>query len=192
MSTKAVYFIYDTETGGLDHNVHSLLTFYGAFLDENLNPIDEIDLKLKPKDGIYHVTAGALAVNKINLVQHDKEAVTYEDGAMMLWEKLAKHSDNGRTKLIPVGHNTQFDKGFTVRYMIPDVQWRKVLDYHSLDTVTLAYILKLAGKINTRSLSLGPLAKAIGVQVNDSDLHGARVDTMTDRDVLIKMINMVK
>ena len=67
------YFLFDTETGGVRKEM-SLLTLYGHILDENLRILDTIDLKIKPDDGIYHLSAQGLGVNNINILEHDRVA----------------------------------------------------------------------------------------------------------------------
>ena len=85
------YLVLDTETGGIGPDV-SLLTVYLGVLDENLNLLDELELFLKPNDGIYKTTAEALGINKINLVEHEKKAVTYREGGTLLFQFLQKNS----------------------------------------------------------------------------------------------------
>ena len=68
MTKKIQYFIVDAETGGKYAKEHSLLTLYGQILNKNLNVVDEIDLVVKPDDGIYRISADALETNKIDLI----------------------------------------------------------------------------------------------------------------------------
>jgi oligoribonuclease (3'-5' exoribonuclease) len=44
------YIWFDTETGGLNPKIHSLLTAYFAIVDKDLNLIAELSLQLKPSD----------------------------------------------------------------------------------------------------------------------------------------------
>ena len=74
MSVK--YLIIDTETGGLVEHDPSLLSLYAYLTDSKLNYLDDIELKIKPDDEVYRVNPYALNINKINLVEHNKIAIT--------------------------------------------------------------------------------------------------------------------
>lgn len=87
------YLVLDTETGGIGPEV-SLLSAYFRVLDENLNLLDELELFLKPNDGLYKVTAEALGINKIDLVEHEKKAITYREGGTKLFDFLQRNSMN--------------------------------------------------------------------------------------------------
>jgi hypothetical protein len=73
MSNK--YIVIDGEFGGIGLD-KSILTFYFMVMDDQENKVDELDLKLKSKDGIYRVEARALEINKIDLIKHDQMAIT--------------------------------------------------------------------------------------------------------------------
>ena len=107
--SNAYYVAFDNETGGLTKDC-SLLTSHFIIADEQLNVIEELGLVIKPNDHQpYRVQATALAVNKINLIEHDKVAITQSEAAQKLFLFLKKHSNNGQIKLIPIGHNVSFD-----------------------------------------------------------------------------------
>lgn len=84
------YLVMDCETGGFEGT--SLLSFYFGVLDEDFNVLDELDLLLRPKDHIYHINPEALEVNKINLIEHDKKAIPYNEGGTLLFNFLQQHS----------------------------------------------------------------------------------------------------
>ena len=88
MTIKAKYIACDTETGGLDCNENSLLSFYASFLNENLEQVDELDLLLIPDNGIMRINAEALAYNKMDLQAHIKKAIKYNEAKNKLLNKL--------------------------------------------------------------------------------------------------------
>lgn len=85
------YIVIDTETGGIGRDV-SLLSAYFGVLDENFNLLDELELFVRPDNHIYQVTAEALGINKINLVEHEKKAVTYKEAGTKLFNFIEKNS----------------------------------------------------------------------------------------------------
>ena len=63
------YLAFDCETTGLLPNCN-VLTVYFVILDDKLNILDELDLKIK--HDFYVVFTKALEVNNINILEHDK------------------------------------------------------------------------------------------------------------------------
>ncbi len=94
------YLVLDCETGGLEGT--SLLSLYCAVLDEDFNTLDSLELFLRPKDHIYHVTAEGLGINKINLIEHEKKAIPYAEGGTLLYNFLRDNSMDIKF-FIPVG-----------------------------------------------------------------------------------------
>ena len=54
------YIAMDLESGGIPEGCSVLSAFFQV-LDENMQPIDSLSLKVKPNDPVYHVTAEALS-----------------------------------------------------------------------------------------------------------------------------------
>jgi oligoribonuclease (3'-5' exoribonuclease) len=183
------YLAFDVEAGGTT-NDKSLLSVYFVVLDEDLKTIHgELDLKIKPNDGVYHITAEALEVNKINLVEHDKEAVTEGKASTLLYEFLEKHSPSGTIKLTPLGHNITFDVYFIKEHLLKNIN--KYVSYRVLDTSNVCQFLKLTGKVS-RDLegSLEKIANYFEVPINLGDLHTAKGDTWLVIEVLKKMVKL--
>lgn len=185
------YIAFDCETGGLNPD-SSLLTAYFVVLDSDLKTIlGELDLKIKPNaGGSYKVSGEALGVNHINLVEHDKTAITEGDAASRLYEFLQKHNPDGKKKLVPIGHNEIFDEEFVCEHLISRPNWNKFVSYRRLDTGTVAEFLRLSGHI-PRDVKggLGALASFLGVNLVDA--HTAKGDTLATVKVLRKMRKMV-
>lgn len=148
MTTR--YIALDCESGGVTTDF-TLLTVAFVALDEQLNELDSLHLKLKPVDGVYKVAAkkgNGIAINGIDLVKHDAEAVTLKDGYNQLKHFLDYHNPNGDIKLIPIGHNVKFDVDFLKAHLLNDSGlWTQYVSYRVLDTATIAQWLKLADKM---------------------------------------------
>lgn len=172
------YFFYDTETGG-NHTGVSLLTLSGIILDENLNELDDIDLKIKPNDGIYKVEAEALAINGINLVEHDKEAITEREAAAhlraFLWDwSYERGSKDPKPKITVGGWNTYWDNAFVEKYLLPD--FNDLISRHLFDAASIAVLLKNMGLLpRDFHISLKNLAKHYNVEFV-KNAHDAKSD----------------
>jgi DNA polymerase III epsilon subunit-like protein len=188
---------YDCETGGLNPREHSLLTLYMAVFSQDRNGklslVQDLDLKIKPNDGEpYSLTAGAMKVNRIDIVKHDRDAVSINEAAHKVYYFLKSASDDGRTKLVPSGHNEPFDRGFVLNNLLKEEVWKLFVDYHNLDTVSLAKSMKMKNKLpNDLKLNLRSLAKHLGHSIPDSELHTAKGDTLLFVKVLESLLSML-
>ena len=183
------YLFCDVESGGPELE-HSLLSAYFVVIDENLQTVyGELDLKSKPNNGNYLVRGEALGINGIDLVQHDKEAITESRAATLLYEFLEEHSPNGSIKLMPGGHGIEKDITFIKEHLTKN--WNKFVSYRYLDTGCIVQFLKLTGKVPR---DLGGSLKELGEYFNVpiSDLHTAKGDTLLTIEVLKKLRDLDK
>jgi DNA polymerase III alpha subunit (gram-positive type) len=187
---QATYIALDNETGGVSDD-SSLLTSYLAILDQNFQLMDELDLTMKPKDGIYHVNGEALGVNHINLVEHDKVAITYQAAGTKLYEFLKKHTNNGVTKLIPWGHNVNFDIMGLQNNIITKNSWNHFVSYRVIDSGVCAQVMKIIGLLpDDNKGSLEHLASFF--KLEHGVLHTAKADTLLTIEVIKSMIKLLK
>jgi len=189
MIKKAKYLFLDCESGGLDSEKHSLLTAFFLAADEDLNEVGRLYLGIRPQDGTYKVTAGALKINKIDIVAHDEALASGPSPKLLLADFLTVHSEMGRNKLIPVGHNIQFDFGFIHAELLDKTTWEKFNSYRVLDTSIVANFLKFVNKLPAKQqTSLVKLAEYYGIAPNlISGAHNAIVDVEMTVAVLKKM-----
>lgn len=189
------YLAHDAETGGVVPAVHTLLTHYsGIFTLESgkFTLRAELDLKIKPENKNYVVTAEALGVNKINLIEHDKTAMKIEEASEKLYYFLKEHSDDGRARLIRMGHNEPFDKDYVIHNLLRPEIWGKFTDYGGVaDSSTFARFLKMKGKLpwNAR-FNLRQLAEFLGVPFDPNELHTAKGDVHLMVRCVEKMLTM--
>lgn len=187
MSNKR-YFLVDCETGGLDENETSLLTLFAKVLDSNLETIGEIDLKIKPDDGRYHIDIAAMNVNKIDLIEHSKVAIPYSLAAKQLREFLTKHSSMGANKLIPAGHNINLDVRFICK-LISD--WKQYTMHRWLDTSSIGHFLQQVG-ILPETLDGGLVSLATHYGVDCTGLHDAKIDVNITHKLIKAMSKQIK
>lgn len=192
LKKSAKYLGADCETGGIDLST-SLLTAYFAALDDEFKFLDELDLKIKPESTFYTVTAEGLGINKIDLVAHDKEAKTKKEVKTQLYEFLKVSSDNGKNKLILIGHGVKFDQDFLWTHLISQETWEQFVSYRVIDTVPIARCLIDVGIIpKTVRGSLASLCDYFKITVPGTDFHTGKGDTL--RTVLLykKMLEILK
>jgi DNA polymerase III alpha subunit (gram-positive type) len=184
------FIAFDNETGGLAQET-SLLTVYFAILDDKLNQIDELDLRLKPNNGgPYLVEAGGLEVNKINLIEHDKTAITYSEGGQALVKLLKKHAI-GKDRLTPLGHNVFFDIRGVTTHLLGDKTWNQFVSYKIQDTQQCASFLQRKGLLPPdMSVSLGSLAKHFNISLTSGVEHESKYDTLLTIEVYKRLLTL--
>lgn len=182
------YFLFDTETGGIRKEM-SLLTLYGHILDDNLNILDTIDLKIKPDDGVYHLTAQGLGINRINIMVHDQVAKPVSEVKNRFKNYIVGWALN--QKLTPIGHNVRFDVKFVKTHLLED--WDRYFDRRHIDTASIGKFLALTGIVpKLNSYSLADMAAAMLLEVDESKRHEASYDADLTLNVLRSMTNLVK
>lgn len=138
------YLAFDTEAGGVTED-SSLLEAYFDVLDEHFNVVASCWLKTKPDSGVYQLTAGGMDVNKIDIIQHDKVALTYSKAADALRLFLYTQSNGGKEKLVPLGHGVAGDIDLIVRTLFKGNRdkWTQYASVNRLDTGVIAQYLKV-------------------------------------------------
>jgi len=191
-----VYIALDAEMGGIDLK-YSLLQVYLAVLDNNLMLLDDLKLELKPDDGVYIVSGGGMAVNKIDLAKHDQIAVTYSAGRSLLGEFLRRTTKASQYKLRALGHNVSGDIRFVWDKIYRREKWESYVSYRQVDTATICQFLKDKGSIPASvdgpegvSGSLMSLVRYFGIPYQEDNLHDAKVDTLLTVEVYKKMLRL--
>jgi len=184
-TTDGHYVAIDNETGGFEGT--SLLSTYLEVFDKDFNSLGSLNMNVCPNDRIYHVEAGGLSVNKIDLVEHDKNAITYSQAGKLLRDYLMAWSLGGKNKLIPVGHGVTFDViGLWVLLSRPNFEM--YTSYRKIDTAVVAQFLKFCGKIpETVSGSLDSLCEHFNVNAVTAIPHTAKGDVWRTLAVLHAM-----
>ena len=186
----------DTETTGLLPE-SQLLTLYMGVVDDNFKIIQSLDLKIKPDPingrTVYsHIEVEALAVNKIDLIDHDKLAITYKQAKTIVYKWLEEmYSLYGY--LTPFGNMVQGDVDKIFECLISRGAWDNFCDRRVIELSGIGKTLQLMGKIpETQSLSLSKISKYFEMQVDDNLLHTAKYDVEVGAFVLKKYLDLLK
>ena len=182
----------DTETGGIGDDKSLLTAYYGfyEYVNRKFSKLDELDLKIKPNDGVYRVTAESLEINKIDLIAHDKVAIFEKLAGTLLYKKLQEWNSIAKEKIIPIGHNIQFDIRKTKLHLVSEQSWDNFVSYRTLDTATIAQFVRIQGKLPENiSASLGHVAAYLHVTAEGKP-HEAKYDTLITVGVLEKLLEL--
>jgi DNA polymerase III epsilon subunit-like protein len=179
-----MYLFTDTETTGLTTDCE-MLTAGFLLTDDSGKVIDTLVLKCKPELAKMLVDAEALAVNKIDLVEHLKTAETYTKCAHTLLGWLNKHAVSKLNTTL-VGHRLDFDLGFLrTKKVMDDLIVRNYFRKYVEDTGVIASFLRI--KFN----KLVELAEALKIDISDLVAHTELGDCEITRRCYFKMVDMV-
>jgi hypothetical protein len=195
------YLHLDCEMGGRDLK-YSLLTSFFLVTDENFNILDSLELATKPDDNDYIVTAQGMSVNKIDLVEHDKNAISYKQAKTKLYNFLDKNSNLGQERLTPVGHGVRGDIEHITDKLISIGSWEKCCTYHYIDTSVVLQYLRACGKLPMHiDGSVSGLANYFDLlkvdyfdvlKIDNKKWHSAEFDTLMTMMVYQKMVELGK
>lgn len=198
-----MYLFIDTETGGLTPD-HSLLTLSVIPVDKDFHvvPVEyrcarsgvtqntDSGLYLTIQSDTYVLSQGALAVNKINIVEHDKTAMRIDqarDTLVSFIKSVLKVF--GKKYLVPAGHNVAFDAQFIRAHLLDEQLWNQYFTYPSLDTAAVARFLNAAGIIDG-GYSLTALRNKFLPHMRAVDMHNAEVDNLVAIELAKKFVEM--
>lgn len=176
----------DTETGGLDPGKHSLLSL-AMVVWENGEIIDSEEILIN--DGLLSVTPEALTVNKIDMENHLRTAVSSSEGMEKILAFIGKHFA-GRGKITLAGHNVHFDVGFLKIFFTRNQ--RNFSDYFShriIDTSSILHYLYLAGRTRQKAVSSDDAFKLFEIRVEGR--HTALGDAVATAKLFTKLLHLI-
>lgn len=195
------YLLIDTETGGTNPRIHSLLSVCVTLVSISpieIKELDSIYLETKPADGNYVVSSEALEVNKINLVEHNKTAKPYPSVSLGLarWliEKYPLHKcPRGELGYHYLGWNPEFDVTAMQTHIYDTANERggltgKLFSRATLDVKSIALLHQSLGLLPPElNISLVDVAKHFNLDV--SQAHNSKWDCYLTIEVLKNLVN---
>lgn len=175
----------DTETGGLDPTVHSLLSL-GLVVTEPSG--GQASTEILFRHPVYTVDADALAVNRIDLVRHHAKACEPAHAASLMAAFIGRHF-SGEEEIQLAGHNVAFDIAFLGRFLrqhAPTIYAR--FSHRMMDTMVLATALQHAGVLPRHNMGLSSLLAHYGIQLPDALRHTALGDASATERLYHRMI----
>jgi DNA polymerase III subunit epsilon len=187
---KGRLLLIDTETGGLDPNVHSILSVAALVLNYDGQVIDEYySLVNEAEEGFITATEEALTINGLTRKKCWDEGLTPAAIVRELLAVLKSHDMEEGITL--VGHNVGFDRGFLKRLFdkahAADV-FGDVFSHRMICTQSGAGLLDQAGVIRLTSTSLDGVCKFFGITLDRSNGHHAMTDAKATAEVFRRLM----
>lgn len=181
--------VIDTETGGLNPVDYSILTL-GACVWEN-GHITGSPFHMYIHEDVMATSPEALRINGITSEQmRSGKTPSFVVTAFEQW--LRDQGVQGKPTL--GGHNIAgFDMGFLKRLYRLAIK-KMPFDYHVVDTMSLAFALRLIGKLNVPNVKLDTLSDYFGVRVREGGVAGAHrsdEDAIATAKVLTGLLRLI-
>jgi DNA polymerase III epsilon subunit-like protein len=183
------YLFLDTETGGLDLERHSLLSI-GLVVGDAGVVRDSLEILIRHEP--YVVSAGGLAVNRIDLVQHHQAALEPEAALTALETFCGRHFPPGEPITL-VGHNITFDRNFLAVFFAQ--QGRPLeprISHRIIDTHSVAAALRDAGRLAIEHLSSSALFQHFGIVIPEEKRHTALGDALGTFELYWKLVGVLQ
>lgn len=175
----------DTETGGFDADVHSILALaLVKWVDGHIEFEDEWLIREDP----FVVTGEALGVNRLDLRASDGWW-TPRSVASEITRAVPKGGETADGKPILGGHNTPFDISFVQR-LFRIAGFAYPFSYHYEDTLPCVRLLMASKRIKPKNARLESLADYFGL--DRSSCHSALGDARLTAAVYTRCLEIVK
>ncbi|MBT7102393.1 3'-5' exonuclease [archaeon] len=177
--------VIDTETTGLSPRFNSLLTVGMLHIDvekDFLKILDSSHIFIRHLSG--SVNPQALKVNKINIEEHNKTAITPNSACKQINQFIDKNSLH---KTLLVGHNLHFDRGFLSALYVKEDQ-DPIFHHEHEDTMYIWRNLQKKGIVPYGRSNLQTLSEHFNLDY--SKAHDALADCHITAKVYHKMLNL--
>lgn len=182
------FILVDTETTGFDEKKNQILEV-GILVIKDLRVIDEFEVKIKHRE--YTMSAKAMEANKINIIEHEKEAVFEKEAVENILEFLNKHKGENDEGYIVIGQNVQFDIKFLEEMFLRTYkikEYRPVVSYRSLDIMQLAMIKNIEGKISLEKQDLDSILNELEIEIPENR-HRALTDCYLEFEAMVTLLD---
>lgn len=189
------FLLIDLETTGFIKDKHQILEV-GMLVIRDNKVINEMELKIKHKE--YVITSGAMASNKINILEHEETAIYEEEACEKILSFLRANASNDNGFIV-IGQNVQFDLGFMENMFLRNrliKDYRSLVSYRNLDIMQLAIIKNMENKIELEAQNLDTILKALSIDESCipshvlGQRHRALADCYLEYEAYIKLLNL--
>ena len=181
----------DTETTGLDPARHEIIQLAGI-IEINKVIKDSFNFRCRPTN------PGTVSEEALKVIGHTLDEIRqwpeprslFKGFLQTIGPYINKHNKND--KYIVGGQNVEFD----YRFLEATAKLHKFdylfayLGYHKIDTIHMAMIAKLLGRLDVPNLRLQTLAKHLNIPLDDN-AHDAFADITATRQVAQQLLRII-
>ena len=183
------FILVDTETTGIDEKKHQILEV-GILVIKDLKVVGEFEVKIKHNE--YTITSKAMQANKINILEHEKDAFFENEATEKILKFLNKYKSETDEGYIVIGQNVQFDIKFLEAMFLRTFkikEYRQVVSYRTLDIMQLAIIKNIESKIRIKKQDLDSILKELEIEIPEKR-HRALIDCYLEFEALVALLDV--
>lgn len=179
-----MFFLFDTETTGLDPDHHEICSLAAIILDKNWKFKAKGYMKLMP-DHWERAEPEALKINGIDPKTWEATHSSNVESIEKMYEFIDKNKRKNE-KIIPVGHNVGFDTGF-LKPLVKKTghTWR--FHYNEIDTISWMYQWAAVAEEDVTDFRLGSCCERFGITLGNA--HDASADASATMQLALAIIN---
>jgi DNA polymerase III epsilon subunit-like protein len=181
--------VIDTETGGTDPLVHSLLSLAGVVWTDGASGTA---IEMRVAESAITVTPKAMGINRIDLAAYGTDALP-PDRAVEMFEAFVRGAFRDEfecgDKVVLAGHNVGFDIGFLKRlYRLAGADFDATFSHRALDTAGVLRFLSLAGLRKSSDADLTTALAEMRIPVEKDARHSALGDASATALLLTRLL----
>jgi len=185
MKADRILFI-DTETGGTDPATNSLLSL--GLVVWKASEV-RASLEILIDDGVLNVTEKALEINRIDLQEHRKKALS-PTVAVKQMDKFINSHFQADEKIVLGGHNINFDVNFLNVFLTRNgYDFQQRFSHRTVDTSAILFYLYLTGKIKRKLTASQDALDYFGIVVEGR--HTALGDAVATAQLFSRLVGIL-
>lgn len=186
--TPVQFLFLDTETGGLDPDRHSILSI-GLAVVSRTDVVDTLEIDVR--EPRLFAEKSALAINRIDLAEHVKTALTPSAAVDRIIDFIGKWPEllSENNKVVLFGHNILFDIQFLKRlFCFTGHDYASFFSHRNVDTSSILRYLHIKGAFKEDISALGAALDHFGI--NEDPRHRALQDSVLTAKLFQKLLEM--
>jgi DNA polymerase III epsilon subunit-like protein len=181
--------VIDTETGGTDPLVHSLLAIGAVIWDEGRIVGREEFLIREPE---ICTDADALSINRLDLTAVRRDGLSPNEAVVRIERFVSTHFEEPE-EVVLTGHNVSFDVGFLRRlYRLAGKPYWRRYSHRLFDTASVVRYLSIAGVIKIPNVSSDAAFTYFGILPETSKRHTALGDAVATAQLVSRVLGLAR
>jgi DNA polymerase III subunit epsilon len=180
----------DTETGGLDPNSSSIISF-AAVLWEDRKVCQSMQIFIN--EDPFFAEPQSLAINNIDVAWLKDNGLSVSDAVKNICEFVRLNRIGPADRFQLAGHNVGFDVGFLKRlFRLGGGDFQALFAHRTIDTSAIVSFLAMSNRINIESPSSSEAFAYFGIEFSPGERHTALGDALATAELYNRLLDTVQ
>ncbi len=187
--TNEILFI-DTETGGLNPESFSIISFAGVLWRDG-EILDSLQVFIQEEP--FYSDVDSMKINRIDMDWIKNNGLPPSKAVKQITDFLKQIQPNSVVPMRLGGHNIGFDVGFTKRlFRLGGGDFSSFFSHRTIDTSTILAFLSLANKIKLDGAGSSDAFSHFGIEFAQGDRHTALGDALATAKLFNCLLDVVE